>query len=63
VSLINPQSVSPLPTRLRMLEIPGQGAIFMEDIRPETSLRMSLVQVSRETYKQQNALLSELYLE
>ncbi|XP_063675231.1 uncharacterized protein LOC134811987 isoform X6 [Bolinopsis microptera] len=52
------------PTRLRMFEVPGQGAILMEDIRPETSLRMSLVQAQylQEVLLRISSLLDNLHI-
>ncbi|KAL5255662.1 hypothetical protein ACHWQZ_G011032 [Mnemiopsis leidyi] len=50
------------PTRVRMFEVPG--AILMEDIRPETSLRMSLVQAQylQEVLLRISSLLDNLHI-
>ena len=52
------------PTRLRMFEVPGQGAILVEDIRPETSLRMSLLQAQylQEVLLRISSLLDNLHI-
>lgn len=54
------------PTRLRMFEVPGQGlgAILVEDIRPEASLRMSLLQAQylQEVLLRISSLLDNLHI-